>query len=159
MTMLVATTNIASEGVTAGKTRIAVDHRLARSHPNCFAPAAPLPPFDGRSEIRTTNPANGHVVAEWDHERAARERAVISNRMAEIEREDRLRESSANTYERPETRRERTFWVHTERMLAAQREPEERTPAIYEIEHLLSAEERAELDAIDADWGKDAPWN
>jgi hypothetical protein len=159
MTMLIATRDIPTEDVTAGKTRIAPDHPLASSHASAFAPAAPLPPFGKQSEIRTTHPTTGRVVAERDPTRQSHERNVIATRMREIEREDRLRESSANTHERPETRRERRFWAETQRLLDAQREPEERTPALYDIDYLLSAEEQAELDAIDADWGKDAPWN
>jgi hypothetical protein len=152
MTMLVATCDIPGEDVRAGKTRISADHALARSHASAFAPAPPLPPFGEQSEIRTTHPTTGRVVAERDPTArpvTAREARIIRTRVQQIAQEDR------QSYEPPADREGRVFWEQTERLLDAQRGPEQRTPALYEIDHVLSAEEQAALERIDSDWGWD----
>jgi hypothetical protein len=141
--MLIATRDLPREDIRAGVSRIAPDHPLAKLYPGSFVSAKDGPP----AGVRTRD------LAEMA-ERQEHERRVISNRMAEIEREDRQRESREK-YERPETRRERIFWEQSERLLAEQREAEERTPAIYDIDFLLSAEQEAALERIDRDWGWD----
>jgi hypothetical protein len=153
MTMLIATCDIPAEDVTAGRTRIAPDHPLARSHPRAFKPATTGPP-DG---VRTRD-----LAEMQERVRQSYERRVIANRMAEIEAEDRERESREKyrRYESASDRERRLFWEQTERVLAQHRPAEEPSSDLYRIDFLLSEEEQAQLEQMDRDWGGErAPWN
>jgi hypothetical protein len=155
-TMLVALADIPAEDVHRGRTRISPDHPLAKSHPRAFAPSKAGPPPGVRT--RDLAAMGAQLSRGLERERAReREREIIANRMAQIEAEDRERESRENIYESREDRAKRQFWAETERLL---RRPEPRPDPLFEIGYLLSEEERAELEQIERDWGGDrAPWN
>ncbi len=158
-TMLQAIVDIPGEDIRRGVSRVSPDHPLARSHPQAFVPskAYPLPGV----RTRDLREAGALLSRQMDEERARHERRVISARMREIERQDRERESREKyrRYESAEDRQRRVFWEETGRVLDSQREPEQRTPAVYEIGGVLAEEQRAELERIDQLWDGRAPWH
>jgi hypothetical protein len=152
-TMLQAIVDIPGEDIRRGVSRVSPDHRLARSHPSAFTPTEAGPP----PGVRTRDLAE--MGAQLSRGLARHERDIIRNRMREIEREDAERGRQSHRYESAEDRQRREFWRGTDRLLASLRESEQPEPDLYRVDHLLSAEEEAELERIDQLWEGRAPWS